>query len=98
MSEVLGKKPTMTGEPSVLLAGGMICCKYTCGSCEIKEQDVYIPTRQGEDVVQWFRLVMTPYLMRDHLRRSPECHPTEFKSVMVPIPPGTEKIGGPVIN
>lgn len=98
MSEILGKKPAMTGTKSVLSAGGMIACQYTCADCGIRKQEVYVHARCGEDVVEWFRNVMTPALVSDHSMRSPDCHPTEFEQVLVPIPPGTEKIGGPVVN
>lgn len=82
----------------MLLAGGMIACKYTCADCGIKKQDVYVHARCGERVVDWFRNVMTPALVADHRMRSPDCHPTEFEQVLIPIPSGTEKIGGPVVN
>ena len=96
MSEVIGK--ARRESRPVLNAGGFIVCKYTCGLCEINEQPVSVPARTGEDVIEWVRLMMTPALMRDHLQRSPDCHPKEFESVMIPIPPGIKKIGGPVIN
>lgn len=85
-------------ERSVLNAGGMITCKYTCALCGITEQRVVVPARLGEDVSAWLRMVMTPALINDHKKRSPDCHPTEFESVWIPIPEGTEKIGGPVIQ
>lgn len=82
----------------LLNAGGMITCKYTCGLCGITKQDVGVPARFGEEVTVWLRVMMTPALVRDHQKRSPDCHPTEFDSVWIPIPDGTKKIGGPVVQ
>lgn len=96
MTGVIGKR--FADVHSVLNAGGFITCTYTCGVCDVVDQGVSVVARTGEDVLIWLRMAMTPALMRDHRGRSPECRATAFKNVMIPIPPGTEKIGGPVIN
>ncbi len=73
-------------------------CKYSCKHCGIYRQAVQVPVRQTEDVITWMNTACVPLLGADHDRRSPFCRITELTEVMIPVPPGTDKIGGPPLN
>jgi hypothetical protein len=72
-----------------------IQCKYSCRKCGIHRQVVTVPAREDEDVVEWLEKVAAPALSADHDRRSPACRITSLDEVMIPVPAGTEKLGGP---
>lgn len=69
---------------------------YTCNKCGLTDQPVTVPQRQSEtDVAAWvkgFALLCA----WDHSKLSPHCHPETFTNIKIPIPDGTQYIGGPV--
>ena len=71
--------------------------KYSCCLCGILRQEVEVIARTDENVVEWLQGIATPAMMSDHALRSPECHPTKFSEVMIPIT-GVDKVGGPALN
>lgn len=72
---------------------------YSCGACGIIKAEVAVRYRQpDEDVVVWVRDVMTPALGADHFQRSPHCHPETLSEVHIPMPDGTQIVGGPVVQ
>lgn len=74
-----------------------ITCKYSCPLCGLIRIEVAVPIRQSEGVVEWMEQTVIQFLAADHYRRSPHCHPTELKDVMIPIT-GADKIGGPPVH
>lgn len=69
---------------------------YSCPECGLVDVPVPVPSRTTEDVVQWFEGVMIRYLGVDHARRSPHCHPNKLRDVKIPMPAGTDRVGGAV--
>lgn len=77
-----------------------ITCKYSCVECGLHRVEVEVPARSddpAEDAVTWLEKIATPALVRDHERRSPNCHPKTFSEVMIPVT-GVDKIGGVAIQ
>ena len=75
-----------------------IQCKYTCNLCGLFRISVNIKARTTEDICYYLENIVIPKLMQDHHQRSPNCHPNELTELMIPIPNGTNKIGGVVEN
>ena len=73
-------------------------CTYSCEVCGLDDVPVKVPARGEEDVVDWMRKVCTPALYRDHHFRCPECTSQMLKNLMIPMPVGTDRIGGAVAN
>lgn len=71
--------------------------KYSCHLCGLRNIEVDVPARRTEDVLEWMDGTVR-LLGRDHARRSPRCHPTQLKDVMIPMPPGTDRIGDPITH
>lgn len=70
---------------------------YSCAVCGLDNVEVGVRYRlPDEDVVEWMRQVVEPALSIDHLGRSPYCNTDELKDVKIPVPAGTQRIGGPV--
>jgi hypothetical protein len=71
-----------------------ITVMYSCPECALTKVSCIVPAREEEDVLVWMdetiRLVAA-----DHDRRSPRCHPKTLKDLYIPMPPGTDRIGGP---
>lgn len=75
----------------------MIGILYSCELCGLHKVEAQVRYRESsEDVIAWMKRVVEPALGTDHALRSPHCHPEELQNVMIPMPPGTEWIGGPV--
>ena len=72
----------------------VIQCKYTCSRCGIYQQIVTVPAREDEDVVTWLNEVAAAGISADHSRRSPQCTSRTMDELLIPVPEGTEKIGG----
>lgn len=74
-----------------------IRCAYTCGSCSAVGVEVDVPARdpKTQDVVAWFRQVLTRSLIEDHRRRSPLCRATSLAEVRVPLADDPGYIGAP---
>ena len=72
----------------------MIELKYTCDLCGLRRVTCKTAKRKdGQDIGEWMKDVVTPSLVLDHEKRSPGCHPSRFGEVMIPIPPEGESIG-----
>lgn len=71
---------------------------YSCKRCGLKEATVEVRYRgSDEDVILWMKRVVEVALLDDHCKKSPECQTPEV-DVKIPIPEGTEWIGGPIIQ
>ncbi len=71
--------------------------KYSCDQCGLRRVEVDVPARTTEDVRDWTDQTVR-LVMRDHDRRSPRCHPKELSQLMIPMPDGVDRIGGPVTH
>lgn len=70
---------------------------YSCPLCGIKDAEATVRFRESsEDVIAWMKQVVEPGLARAHSSASPTCFPESLVDVKIPIPPGTEFVGGPV--
>lgn len=75
-----------------------IDCMYSCTVCGIVKAHVKVRLREeAENVVDWLQKVATPAFVADHERRSPDCRPTFFADVYIPIS-GAKFIGGPSVQ
>lgn len=62
-----------------------ITVRYSCDLGKLLDAEVEIPARYEQDsVVQWMKDVGV-LLSEDHEHRSPGCHPTALKNVMIPV-------------
>jgi hypothetical protein len=73
-----------------------ITVEYSCRGCGLVDVAVDVPARGREDVVAWIKRIQS-WIGSDHGRRSPRCS-AKACDVKIPVPPGTEKIGGTVVN
>jgi len=71
-----------------------IGCLYSCNVCGIKDAEVQVPARGAEDVIAWMNGTLTPHLVADHEQRSPGCRPQSLSQVKIPMPAGTDRVGG----
>lgn len=74
-----------------------ITVKYSCHDCGLVKAECVVPARQDEDVVVWMEHTIR-LAAQDHARRSPRCHPKQLHDLMIPMPPGTDRVGGPATN
>lgn len=72
-----------------------ITVKYSCPLGCITQRTVDVPTREGENVVEWLEGVCMPAVAKDHRSASPFCRATSVKDLYIPMG-GTDKVGGPV--
>ena len=76
----------------------MIRVLYSC-DCGIQDREVEVRLREpGEDVVHWVRDVVGAAVGADHAQHSPECRRTIMRELKIPVPAGTEMVGGPVLQ
>lgn len=74
----------------------MIGIVYSCDGCGLKDAVVELPYRESEeDVVTWLQTKVGAAVGQDHARRSPKCR-SETCDLRIPMPPGTQWVGGPV--
>lgn len=71
---------------------------YTCHLCGLKDQPVKIPYRSPTEDIRVWMDHLTQRLGLDHATRSPGCDPEQLHDVKIPMPAGTQYIGGPVEN
>lgn len=75
----------------------MISIFYTCELCGLRDVDVRLPYRPSDmDVVVWMKEHVGVALSKDHAERSPHCLTTSLTNVKIPVPAGTQWVGGPV--
>lgn len=74
-----------------------ITVKYSCPACGLSKVDVVVPARESEDVVEWMKQTMA-LTWQDHGRRSSFCCPPSLHDLMIPMPPGADRIGGPTLQ
>jgi hypothetical protein len=74
----------------------VITVLYSCDLCGLVDAPVQLPYRESsEDVVEWVHKVGA-ICAQDHMRRSPERKPETLQNIKIPMPAGTEWVGGPV--
>lgn len=74
----------------------MIGVIYTCDPCGVKDVEVQVRNRDsGEEVAAWMEEVKR-CLSIDHESRSPHCGAQTMTYAKIPMPVGTQFIGGPV--
>lgn len=71
---------------------------YSCEGCGVVDVEVKVRLRRSdEDVIAWMKKVVEPALgAHHHFYQSPDCKAMYLTEVKIPMPPGTEFIGGPV--
>lgn len=77
----------------------MITVKYTCEACGLKDRDVIVPEREGdEDVVHYVRDVIGACVGEDHARTSPQCQAKTITNLKIPIDTTTPnaRVGSPI--
>lgn len=67
--------------------------RYSCDLCGIKDREVQVQARGGENVVEWMENTCIIALANDHARLSPNCRPQTLTNLMIPVS-GADKIGG----
>lgn len=70
---------------------------YSCNACGLRDIEVRVPEREDQDIIAWMD-AMTCHLGADHFRRSPHCHTDALTQVKIPLPPGSNKIGGGAVH
>jgi len=71
---------------------------YSCHKCGLKDVKVQVPIREpNEDVKSWMDTTAI-LLGDDHNAKNPHCFLTELSEVKIPIPVGTEMLGGPPLH
>jgi len=76
----------------------MIGILYSCARCGLDKQQVDLPYRESEmDVVEWMQTKVITAVADDHAKRSPRCR-SETCDIRIPMPPGTQWVGGPVLS
>ena len=73
-----------------------ITCMYTCKSCGLTKVEVTVPARTTEDVVVWVQETAN-LLGRNHSTRNPHCRERKI-DLYIPIPAGTDRVGGAPLN
>lgn len=69
---------------------------YTCVGCGVEKAPLHVRARLGEDLMTWMDATM--YVVHDdHRDRSPHCQ-SQHVDLMIPVPPGTERVGGTAVN
>lgn len=77
----------------------MIGILYSCQECGIKDAEVQVRFRESEeDVLAWMKQVVEPALGADHFVHSPDCHPESLQNVKIPVPAGTQFLGGMICH
>lgn len=75
----------------------MIGIRYSCAMCGLADVEVKLPYRASEqDVVAWMKGIVEPAVCADHAERSPGCQPEDLQNIKIPMPVGTQWVGGPV--
>lgn len=70
----------------------LIELKYSC-SCGIDRVTVRVDERRpDEDVKVWMDRAVAA-VTEDHRQRSPACQAETIDELMIPIPPGVERVG-----
>jgi len=79
--------------------GEHLIVKYSCYTCGLKDVEVPVPYRQSEQIVtDWMEKVVIALLGQDHMVRSPFCTTQRLQDLKIPVPDGTQFIGGPVTH
>lgn len=67
---------------------------WTCEQCGIIEAQLPVRARRkNEDILVWMERLQNTLGMIHH-QRSPHCTATELTQLKIPLPPGTNRIGG----
>ena len=75
-----------------------ITLKYSCHECGLYKIELSVPEREEEDVLTWMENTVGIQIKNDHSSRSPQCKSESIQDLMIPIPEGTQKVGGPVAH
>lgn len=71
-----------------------ITIKYSCNLCNLHRVSLEVTAREAEDLMDWMDN-LTHVISRDHQYRSPGCPAKKITELMIPMPIGTDKVGGP---
>lgn len=69
--------------------------QYSCFTCGVRRASLEVPARTVEDVKAWVDDAVRR-VFHDHWRRFPACSRRTLDELMIPMPEGTAKVGGPV--
>lgn len=74
-----------------------ITIKYSCDACGLRDTELSVPGREGEDIMEWMEKTVGQHIRKDHYVKSPSCDAESVQNLMIPIT-GAQKVGGPAIN
>lgn len=70
-----------------------IIVKYSCFPCAVRRADLEVPARGEEDVVTWLQAT-AHRIAQAHRLACPTCRHHQIDELLIPAPPGTDKVGG----
>lgn len=72
--------------------------QYSCDACGIENREVSIRYRESDEpILAWMEIVIAS-LGFDHHSQSPHCHPELLSRIKIPVPDGSQQIGGPSLS
>lgn len=74
-----------------------IAIKYSCFLCGLRHVQCDVPARGEEHVKLWMDGAVRRIAV-DHAMRSPKCQAVSISEIMIPMPPGTVRVGDPTMN
>lgn len=66
---------------------------YSCPECDVTRRALRVPTRGDDEPLKVWMEVTSRHMQADHHRQSPNCQPTFFTDIMIPMT-GADKVGG----
>jgi hypothetical protein len=76
----------------------MITILYSCFPCGLLRVPLEVSERGQENVVEYLEKVVAPVVSADHLMRSPFCSSRTMDELLIPLTPGSAKIGGAAVH
>lgn len=70
-----------------------IIVKYSCFPCGVRRADLEVPARGDEDVLVWMQAT-AHRIAQAHRLACPTCRHHQIDELLIPAPPGTDKVGG----
>jgi hypothetical protein len=70
---------------------------YSCRWCGLTKVSADVPSRLEEHVEVWMRQT-AEYVMRDHIKRSPNCAAPVISELMIPMPSHDARVGDLPLN
>lgn len=75
--------------------GMTIVVKYSCARCGVRDAELTVPAREDEDVIVWMEEVIV-LIAQAHRKAHPDCRERQLQNLMIPMPPGVDRVGGAI--